>query len=147
MTLVRAMVLAAAVAGFAVAADDKPALDGGKLAGNWAVTGGSKAGEKVDTSKYKNPAVFTKDTIGLKTEEGEFEFKYTVDAKASPAAVDLEITKPEGFKGAKAKGILKADGDKLTLCYNPEPDGKRPEKFESTKDNKFFLFEMKKAAK
>lgn len=147
MKLVRALVVVAVAAGWAGAADEKPALDAGKLAGNWAVTGGAKAGEKVDATKYKNPAVFAKDTIGFKTEEGEFEFKFTVDAKASPAAVDLEIVKPDGFKGAKAKGILKLDGDKLTLCYNPEPDGKRPEKFESTKDNKFFLFEMKKAAK
>lgn len=145
MQLVRAMVLVAVATGLAVAADDKPALDAAKLAGNWTVTGGSKAGEKVDATKYKNPAVFAKDTIGLKTEEGEFEFKYTVDAKASPATIDLEIVKPDGFKGAKAKGILKLDGDKLTLCYNSEPEGKRPEKFESTKDNKFFLFEMKKA--
>lgn len=145
MTSVRAAVLAAAVAGFAVAAEDKPALDAGKLVGTWKLTEGTKAGEKDDVSKLKEPGVFTKDTITVKNESGKFVFKYTVDAKASPAAIDLEITEPDGFKGAKSKGILKLDGDTLTLCYNPEPDGKRPEKFESTKDNKFFLWTMKKA--
>lgn len=149
MQLVRAVVLVAVASGFSVgiggAADEKPALDAAKLAGNWTVTAGTKAGEKADAAKYKNPAVFAKDTIGFKTEEGEFEFKYSVDAKANPATIELEILKPDGFKGAKAKGLIKLDGDKLWLVYNPEPEGKRPEKFESTKDNKFFLFEMKKA--
>jgi uncharacterized protein (TIGR03067 family) len=144
MTLVRALVVAVAVAGVSVAADEKPAFDAAKAVGNWKITAGTKAGEKLDTTKYKDPAVIAKDTIVLKTEEATFEFKYTADAKASPATIDLEIVKPDGFKGAKAKGLIKLDGDTLTLVYNPDGEGKRPEKFESTADNKFFLFSMKK---
>lgn len=146
MMSVRALMVVGLAAGFAVA-QDKPAFDAAKLVGSWTITGGMKAGEKADTTKYKDPAVFDKDTIAFKTEDGAFKFKYTADAKASPVAVELEILEPEGFKGAKAKGIIKLDGDKMTLCYNPEAEGKRPEKFESTKDNKFFLFEMTKAKK
>jgi uncharacterized protein (TIGR03067 family) len=96
-----------------------------------------KYGEKVDTKDMKDPAVFTKDAIKLKTSVGEFEFKYTVDAKADPMAIDLEITAPDGFKGAKAKGIIKLDGDKMMLTYDSDPESKaRPAKFESKKDSK-----------
>ena len=144
MTLVRAMVVMAAVAGATVAADEKPAFDAAKLVGSWKITEGTKAGEKSDAAKLKSPAVFAKDTIDFKTEDGAFKFKYAADGKADPATIDLEILEPDGFKGAKAKGLLKLDGDTLTLVYNPDAEGKRPEKFESTKENKFFLFAMKK---
>jgi len=142
MTLVRVLVVVA-VAAAVVGAEDKPAFDAAKLVGNWKFTAGTKAGEKLDVTKYKDPAVFAKDTIVLKTEDATFEFKYTADAKATPVAVDMEIVKPDGFKGAKSKGIVKLDGDTMTLCYNPDGEGKRPEKFESTKDNGCFLFVMK----
>ena len=49
--------------------------------------------------------------------------------------------------GTKAEGIVALDGDTLKLAYTtniPEFDGKRPEKFESTKDNKAFYFVMTK---
>jgi uncharacterized protein (TIGR03067 family) len=134
-----AAVLAVAVGGGAFAEDKKePAkFDASKLEGKWMTTEFVKYGEKVDTKDMKDPAVFTKDAIKLNTSVGEFEFKYTVDAKADPMAIDLEITAPEGFKGAKAKGIIKLDGDKMMLTYDSDPESKaRPAKFESKKDSK-----------
>lgn len=125
-------------------ADDKkePAkFDASKLEGKWTITEIVKGGEKGDTKEYKDPVVFTKDTITMKSPAGDFGFKYTVDGKTDPAGVDMEITAPEGFKGAKAKGIVKLDGDKLMLAYDTDPEAKAaPKGFESKKDSKVFSY-------
>ena len=52
------------------------------------------------------------------------------------------------FARAKAEGILSLNGDELKLCYvdiSAKDPGKRPAKFESTKDNKAFYFVFKRA--
>jgi uncharacterized protein (TIGR03067 family) len=150
--LIAAAVLVAAAGG--VWAEDKkepakaePAkFDATKLEGKWMITEMTKYGEKVDTKDMKDPAVFTKDTITMKASLGEFAFKYTVDAKADPVGIDMEITAPEGFKGGKAKGIIKLDGDKLTLTYDSDPESKaRPDKFESKKDTKVLSYVLTRA--
>mgnify|MGYP001806778394 CR=1 FL=1 len=140
-----------AVAVFAggLAAEDKkeaPKFDASKLEGKWTITAMTKMGEKVDTKDMKDPVVITKDKITTKTGAGEFVFKYTVDAKADPAGVDMEIVS-ETFKGTKANGILKLDGDTLMLAYDFDPEAKsppRPKAFESKKDSKTFSYTMKR---
>src|SRR4051794_2421436 len=128
-------------------ADDKkePAkFDAGKLVGKWAVTEYTKNGEKQDTKELKDPAVFTKDTIKVKSSAGEFEFKYTTDGKTDPVNIDMEIVSPDAFKGGKALGVIKMDGDKVWLAYDPE--GKeRPKGFESKKDSKVHSLVMTRA--
>ncbi|MCU0705024.1 MAG: TIGR03067 domain-containing protein [Fimbriiglobus sp.] len=123
-------------------------FDPAKVEGKWMVTELTKYGEKADTKEMKDPAEFTKDTIKMKTGLGEFTFKYAVDPKTDPMGLDLEITS-EQFKGTKAKGILKLDGDTLKLTYNSEPGAERPTKFESGKDSKVlsFVFTRAKAEK
>jgi uncharacterized protein (TIGR03067 family) len=106
-----------------------------------------KAGEKTDKDKLKEPAEITANKITLKTAEATFVFKYSVDAKASPVAIELEILEPDGFKGTKAKGIVSVDGDVLKLAYNPTPDGARPKDFKSTKDNGNHLYVLKMTKK
>jgi len=143
MSLVRVLVALVAVGG-AVAAQDKPAGDASPLAGKWKVTAGAKNGERMDESKLNEVAVFTKDKVTMKTPDGAFEFTYTADAKATPMTVDMTVVKPDMFKGAKALGIVKVTGTAMTLCYNAEKDGKRPTIFQSSKDNKCFLFVLEK---
>ena len=148
-----AAVMAVAVAGGVWAEDKKepakaePAkFDASKLEGKWMVSEFMKYGEKQDTKDMKDPVVFTKDSIKVKSSVGEFEFKYTVDAKADPMAIDMEITAPEGLKGGKAKGIIKLDGDKLMLTYDSDPESKaRPAKFESKKESKVLSLVMTRA--
>ena len=73
-------------------------------------------------------------------------FKYTADAKADPVAVDMEIVS-ETFKGTKANGIIKLDGDTLMLAYDFDPEAKsppRPKAFESKKDSKTFNYTLKR---
>lgn len=139
----------ALIAAVAVSAEDKkPAdFDAKAVAGKWMVSEGMKAGEKSDVKTIKDPADFTADKITLKTPDATFVFKYSVDAKASPVAVELEILEPEGFKGAKSKGIIMVDGDKMMLAYNPTPEGARPKDFKSTKDNGSHVYTFTKAKK
>jgi uncharacterized protein (TIGR03067 family) len=150
MSWLRALVLGAGlVAVSAAAADDEKTgkLDPGKLVGTYKITEGKKAGEKIGDDAKKGSVIFTKETITIKGDDGmAFEFSYKLDPKETPAAIDMEITKPDALKGAKAMGILEAEKDELKLCYHPE--GKeRPKKFESTKDNGYYMFTMKKSAK
>jgi uncharacterized protein (TIGR03067 family) len=120
-------------------------FDASKLEGKWTVTEMTKFGEKVDTKELKDPAVITKDTIKTKTSIGEFTFKYTLDTKADPVVIDMEITS-EQFKGTKAKGIVKMDGDKVWLTYDSSPEAKAaPKDFESKKDSMVIALVMTKA--
>lgn len=141
--------LALLVAAFALA-DDAPkpaaALDSAKLVGDWSITSGTRAGETVDKDRLKATITFAKDTITIPTDQGEkFLIAYTVDAKAAPATIDMEI-KDGPVKEGKANGIIALDGDELKLCYVMAGE-KRPAKFESTKDNNAFAFTLKRAKK
>lgn len=133
-------------------ADDKKPekaekFDAAKLVGEWKITDGMKAGEKIADDAGKGAVTITKDKISLKSMDMSFVFAYKIDDKKDPIAVDMEMLEPEGFKGAKALGIVKLDGDKFTLCYNPTMGGARPTKFDSTKDNGNFMFVHTKAKK
>lgn len=148
MTLVRALVLGVAVTALSAAtADDKPApLDPAKLVGEWKIVDGKKAGEKIGDDAKKGKVIVDKEKITLKGDDMTFVFGYKLDAKKSPAEIDLVILEPEGLKDAKAKGIIKLEDGKKTLCYHPMM-GERPTKFESTKDNGNYLFVMEKVKK
>ena len=148
MFWIRTLALTLALAVAVSAEDKKPAeFDAKGLVGTWTFTDGVKAGEKTEADKLKEPAVITADKITLKTADATFVFKYKADAKASPVAIDMEILEPDGFKGAKAKGIIALDGEKLSLAYNPKPDGDRPTDFKSTKDNGNHVYMLKMAKK
>lgn len=137
-----AMVLACCF-GAALTADDKKPddkkpekLDPAKLLGKWKIVEGMKAGEKAEV---KGVAEISKDKISFVDGEMKFVFGFKIDLEKTPAAIDMEILEPEALKGSKAPGIIKLEGGKLTIAYHPSM-GKRPEKFESTKENGAFLF-------
>ena len=142
MTRVTLLGLAAGLmTAVSVGADDKPGkLDPAKLVGDWAITESTKAGEKAD--KADGVVATTKEKMTLKAGDLTFVFGYKIDDKPAPMGIDLDLLEPEMFK-SKAKGIVKLDGDKLTLCYHPM-GGDRPKGFESTKENGNYLFVMKK---
>ncbi len=131
-----------------LAADDakKAPFDAGKLVGDWTYVSGMKAGEKIEKDRLMGTVTFTKDGITMPAGPNEkFVMAYKVDAKASPATIDIEI-KDGPVKEGKAEGIVTIDGEELKICYVPQfAGGKRPTKFESTKDNGAFLFVLKKA--
>ncbi len=135
------------MAAVTAAAEDKPGkLDPAKLEGDWTITEGVKAGEKSGGDATKGTVTVTKDKITLKSDDMTFVFGYKIDDKPTPAALDLEMLEPEAFGKPKAKGIIKLDGEKVSLAYHPM-GGDRPAKFESTKENGVYLFTLKKKDK
>ena len=132
---------------FGRAEEKKGKFDAGKLVGTWKYTAGTKGGEKVAPEMLAGQVVFTKDTITLPAgPDQKFVMAYKIVGEGSPAKIDMEI-KDGPVKEGKAQGIVSLEGEVLKICYKPDlGDGaKRPEKFESTKDNGNFLFELKKA--
>lgn len=131
--------------GVAMAQDAKKAaaFDPAKLVGDWTYVEGTRGGDKVNKESLTSKVTFTKDTVTVPAgPDAQFLMAYKLDTKATPIAIDLDI-KDGPVKEGKALGILQLDGDTLKVCYVPEP-GKRPAKFESTKENNAFYFVLKR---
>ena len=124
-----------------VRAEDKE-LDVKKLEGKWTFVSGMKKGNDASEEMKKAGLEITKDTMTMTTEMGAFKFKYSIDSKASPATIDLEITEGPVGQGSKSKGIISLDGDDLKLCYMPMGDD-RPKKFDDKEANCFVLKKKK----
>ncbi len=118
--------------------------DAEKLVGSWKYTSGTRAGEKIDPVRLEGEFTATLDKFEIPAgPDDKFVMRYKIDSAKKPAAIDIEIESGPAPEG-KALGIVKFDGDTWTLCYDPT-GAKRPEKFESTAENGYFLFEMKRA--
>jgi uncharacterized protein (TIGR03067 family) len=81
-----------------------------------------------------------------KSERGEqvlFDSTYTLDGSKSPAQIDMIGTEGD-LKGKAALGILKLDGDSLTMCY-VMPGKERPTAYESQPNSGVFLVTWKRA--
>jgi uncharacterized protein (TIGR03067 family) len=141
------MLLVAAMAMTAKAEEKAAAkFDPAKMVGKWEYVSGVRAGDKVDKDRLGAAVTFTKDMITVPAGDGKFLMKYKIDAKASPATIDMEI-KDGPVKEGKALGIVEIKDGQLKLCYVSVSgdDDKRPTKFESTKENKAFYFVLKRA--
>jgi uncharacterized protein (TIGR03067 family) len=127
-------------------ADDAAKLDADKLVGDWNYVAGVRAGEKLDKERLMGKVTFTKDKTVLVPAgpDQKFVMAFKIDASASPAKIDLEI-KDGPVKEGKAEGLIELKDGELKLIYTPAP-GKRPAKFESTKENEAFFFTLKKAS-
>jgi len=133
-------------AGFAVA-EEKKKFDPASIQGKWIFTGGTKLGTKVEEASLKAEVTITKDTIMIKSPDETHVMAFKLDTTKSPIEINLEGKKGPA-EGATAEGIIEIDGDTLKLAYSTSFagfDGKRPTKFESTKEGKSFYFMLKKA--
>ena len=120
-------------------------FDASKMEGKWTYVSGTRAGETVEKDHLVGEVVITKDTITMPAgPDSKFVIGYKVDAKGTPVKIDMEI-KDGPVKEGKAEGLIELKGDELKLCYAViSTGGKRPEKFESTKDNGAFYFVLKR---
>jgi len=81
-----------------------------------------------------------------KTERGGevlFDSNYKLNAAKSPQEIDMIGTEGD-LKGKAALGILKLDGERLTMCY-VMPGKERPTAFESEPQSGAFLVTWKRA--
>ena len=125
------------------ATDEANTFDVEKLYGDWEYVSGVRAGEEVAKERLVGTVSISKESFKIPGgPEGDFVMSYEIDSNKSPVNIDFKIESgptPEG----QAKGLIKHEGDKLWLCYEPM-GGDRPEELASTEENGAFFFELKR---
>jgi uncharacterized protein (TIGR03067 family) len=115
-----------------------------KLYGKWAYVSGKRAGEDIPAERLSAVVEVDSDAFTVPSGMAEpFVMAWKLDASQSPAAIDFSITSGPAT-GGTAKGIVRLERDHFVLCYDPMGQT-RPEEFESTAENGFFLFELKRS--
>jgi uncharacterized protein (TIGR03067 family) len=141
------LLTALAVAGAPAAAGEKGkkgVLDPASLAGTWVYVAGERDGKKLSADDLKKGYVeISKEAIKLKSPDGEFVLKYTLDVTKKPARIELEIVKGPQGEGVKAVGIIALKGDQLLLCY-PAMGGETPTAFAAKAGSGLHLFVLKR---
>lgn len=69
---------------------------------------------------------------------------YAIDASTNPASIDMKTS--SGLTQPNMVGIVKIDGDTLTLCYSRAGE-ERPRTFESPENSSIILIVMKRVKK
>jgi uncharacterized protein (TIGR03067 family) len=131
----------AAIGATQIVADDEE-KGGTKLDGTYTITSGEEDGKAIPAERIEGSIVkFTGDLI-LGTDKDKKEFfsaKYTLDTGKMPWAIKMKSMEP---KEAEAMGLVKKDGETLTIIY-AKPGGDVPKEFK-TKD-KQHMFVLKKS--
>ena len=113
-----------------------------KLEGSYTVVSGEENGKAVPAEKVKGSVVrFTGDTIlGVDKDKKEFfAAKYTLDTARTPWTIRMTSTAP---KEAEAVGLIKKEGDTVTLIY-ALPGAPVPTEFKTkARQNMFVLKAM-----
>lgn len=125
-----------------LSADEKKAA--AKLEGKYMIVSGEEDGKPVPDNRVEGAIVrFTpKEIVSTNKDKTEvFAATYTLDTTKKPWAIKMKSTKP---KEGDATGLIKQEGDTLTLVYSL-PDVPAPTGFK-TKEKGQHLFVMKKLA-
>jgi uncharacterized protein (TIGR03067 family) len=125
-------------------ADDKPGAV--SLEGTYTLVGGEENGKSIPPEKVKGSVVrFTRDAItGHDKDKKEFfAAKYTLDTAKTPWAIKMKSTAP---KEAEAVGLIKKDGDTVTLIY-ALPGAPAPTEFKTRDRQNMFILKPAKDVK
>jgi uncharacterized protein (TIGR03067 family) len=140
-TLLSLAALSAAVE-LTAAADDSRAIQG-----EYTIVSGEENGKALPADHFKGSLVrITKDEIiGVdKNQKQIFVTRYVIDASKTPHVLKMHGTSPEK---ADANGLIKKDGDTVTLIY-ALPGGKMPTEFKTgDRQNMFVLKPVGKGGK
>lgn len=115
-----------------------------KLEGGYTIVSGESDGKPIPAERIKGTTVrFTGDKIVTtdKDKKEVYVATYTLDDAKKPCVIKMKATVPaEG----EATGLIKKEGDTITLIYN-EPGGKVPAEFKAgEKQNLFVLKNLNK---
>ena len=124
--------------------DGKPApraaqkKDAASLEGGYTIVSGEKAGKAIPEGEIKGSIVrFTGDKI-LGTDKDKKEFfsaTYTLDTSKTPWVINMTSKEP---KEAKATGLVKKEGDTITIVY-ALPGGEAPKEFKTKDGQQLFV--------
>ena len=124
---------------FVMTKAETAAFDSAAMKGTWSVSKGVRAGAEVPAERMEPDIVITGDRITIPTPDEDFVMSYELGA--TDEATEIDITILEGPGEGKALGLVKKDGDQLVLIYDSTGEN-RPESFESTEENGFFMFTL-----
>lgn len=108
------------------------------LEGGYTIVSGEKAGKAIPEAEIKGSIVrFTGDKI-LGTDKDKKEFfsaTYTLDTSKAPWVINMTSKEP---KEAKATGLIKKEGDTITIVY-ALPGGEAPKEFKTREGQQMFV--------
>jgi len=119
----------------------RPDLVRAPLEGTYTIVSGEKNGQAIPADHFKNSVVRITGDVMTGTDREKKEFfacTYVLLNKREPWSLDMKSTSPK--EGIDAFGLVKKDGDSLTIIYSL-PGGEKPTEFK-TKDNQH-LFVLK----
>jgi uncharacterized protein (TIGR03067 family) len=109
-----------------------------KLEGGYTIVSGESGGKPIPADRIKGSTVrFTGDRIVTtdKDKKEVYVATYTLDESKSPCVIRMKAKVPaEG----EATGLIKKEGDTVTLIYN-EPGGKVPTEFKAGEKQNLFV--------
>jgi uncharacterized protein (TIGR03067 family) len=144
---VHATLLITALAVGAPALKDPPKKEL-KIEGEWVVESQISAGRPLKSS-IERRYIFSGDGKWTMTSSkakaknaASLSRTYVIDATTNPASIDMKTS--SGLAQPNMVGIIKVEGDTLTLCYSRSGED-RPKTFESPEDSSTYLIIMKRA--
>ena len=125
-----------------VAADDKTKDDKSKLDGTYTIVSGEHGGKALPKEHFEGGIVKFTDKAIMGTDKDKKEFfaaTYTVDTSKTPWEVTMTSKgKEKDAKEEKTTGLMKADGETVTIIY-ALPGGKTPTEFKTGENQNLFV--------